>query len=609
MNKKSCGTIWERTEYITSLCELKVKRNWEKLNREDKDFYNRIFQFLRKLENQVKSHDKLTIDPIQYLFDLYNQWKESVSEKLIELWVKINTNLLNKYYKTFWWEQDWTIGEKEKDNNEKIKTKVKDILKWTKKTNLQDQIKSNESNNSWDIIINILSNHWILEEKNIRGLASFVNLLKEEGLNLKIITKIVNELIKHLNPESTFNIWYDELKEILIKYEKKRAKLPFNTWTKRINSVLKAILDWKVHIQSSENERLNNNYILETVNQIKLQILWVIEIDSNEKELKKLVREYFQNKTNKWELRKIWIKIIRLLYRIKCSYNKDKRELKKVQFSDNISSLIWKHYKTEVNWNLIEALLIEKLLMISEDDGKVEVVVTPDILDHKKIDFILKIRWKDNDLKIWTQVTFTNGKHLHSKKIEVENLAYEVDKPDSINNNEEKHYNMINLWDISPRINPDITSFVSIETSLWRKIQWKRWQKLRNNLIWSFEKSKIWYLDESLWEKESEKLATISLWYILASKEVSNFMENWTYNKKVNIPNTDYEVNISCFKKDDSSINVSISNGNWHILARISFFITQKSLNKYWNTKNIKKRTLKSKRNNRNTKYVKKTKK
>lgn len=607
MNKQICNLTWNKTRYITNLCELEIEKNKRKLSREDKDYHNRMLQFLTKLTNQVNSHYHEKVDPVEYLFELYKTWNECVHNKLEELWVNINTNLLKKYYETFWWKKEVEISDKEKENNKIIKQKVEDILRWFKISEGTNHMKSNELDTPWNTLINRLFNYSLIEEENIKALASFINSLNEEGFNLKIVTKIINIVIKTTKPGTTFHISYDELKEIMIEYEKIRKNLPFNSWVQKIDKILDAIINWKVHVQESGNIKEEN--ILETVNQIKLQILWIIEIDWNEEELKELIREYIKHKSDKNELRKIWIKIIRLLHRVQSIYNKKKWKFKKVELPDNISESINQYYKTEENWNLAEALILEKLLKLSKYDKEVEVVITPDVLDHKKVDFILKIKWKDNSLVIWTQITLTRGKLTDFKKTEVENLAYEIDNPKLVNNHENKNYNLINLWDLSPKLRPDITAFISIEASLWKKLYWKRWKKLKHAIIQSFNEDKIWYLDESLDLNESEKLKIISLWYVLASKEINSFLEKWFYNKKVRIPNTWYNLNLTNFEKDNSSVNVNISNDKWHILARVNFFITQSSLNKYWNNKKIKWRNLKAKRNSKNTWYLWKQKK
>jgi hypothetical protein len=49
---------------------------------------------------------------------------------------------------------------------------------------------------------------------------------------------------------------------------------------------------------------------------------------------------------------------------------------------------------------LIESLLLERLIIDSTEDKQTEIIITPDLLDHKKIDFILRTLLDEIDLKI-----------------------------------------------------------------------------------------------------------------------------------------------------------------------------------------------------------------
>ncbi len=372
--------------------------------------------------------------------------------------------------------------------------------------------------------------------------------------------------------------------------------ISYNKAVEKIDKMLRATIDWKVHIQSSIREIDDKKNVLDTIDEIKLRVLWVVEINSTEKELKFLIWEYFKNQKNKRELRKVWIKIIRLIYRIKSCYNKSTWELKRVNLSDDVKCLVKTYYTTEENWNLIESLLLERLLIDSSNDEQTEIIITPDLLDHKKIDFILRILWEEKDLKIWTQVTFTNGWHKLRKLIEIENLACEIDRPDIDNPYEQEHYKKIKFDKLRSLFRPDITAFISINTKFWNNLGWHDKQRLKNKFNNNLKKDNVWYLQDSLKDYEKELLRDVSLWYIIAAKEIENFIKNWSFKKELDIPKSQYKIKFGNYYKNNSSINVRIQY-EWFILGDITFFITKKALEKNKNTIILmKKKVLKEKK-------------
>ncbi|MFA5916862.1 MAG: hypothetical protein WC850_01355 [Candidatus Gracilibacteria bacterium] len=370
----------------------------------------------------------------------------------------------------------------------------------------------------------------------------------------------------------------------------------FKSGIEKVDKILKSIIDGKVHIQSSREEICNKENVLDTINEIKLRILGVIEIDSTEKELKFLIEEYFKNQKNKRELRKIGIKIIRLIYRIKSSYNKSNGKLKKVNLSDDVKCLVKSYYTTEENGNLIESLLLERLIIDSTEDKQTEIIITPDLLDHKKIDFILRTLFNEIDLKIGTQVTFTNGSHKLRKCIEIENLACEIDRPSLDNPYEQEHYRKIKLDELKSLFTPDITAFISINTKFGDDLSGTDKLRLKRKFTSNLGKNNVGFLQDSLKDYEKELFRDISLGYLAASKEIGNFIKNGIFKKELDIPDSQYKIKFGKYDKNNSSINLRIQYEGF-ILADITYFITNKAMKKNKDTNIImKKRLLKEKK-------------
>lgn len=361
-----------------------------------------------------------------------------------------------------------------------------------------------------------------------------------------------------------------------------RTNINYGNGVKKIDKILNAITDWKIHIQSSDIQKQAWLELLGTLDDIKLQILWVLEISWDKKELLDLIDDYNKNKENKNELRKIWIKIIRLIFRLKTSFDKQNQSLKKVKLSDDVKNIVRWYYTNEENWNLIESLLIERILIDSLETKDINLILTPDLLDHKKIDFILRIMW-DNDLKIWTQVTFTNWKHKKRKFTETENLAYEIDDETIDNPHEAPIYNSIKFKNLKPTYNPDLISFISISDKFWKEITWSDKQRLKKSFSAKLEKDYIKSLQDSLKDYEQELFRDLSVWYILASKEIKTYLETWELKNQISIPNSDYVININ---NNSSNIFAKLE-FNWFVLAEFTFFITNKSISKF-HSKHIK---------------------
>jgi hypothetical protein len=120
--------------------------------------------------------------------------------------------------------------------------------------------------------------------------------------------------------------------------------------------------------------------------------------------------------------------------------------------------------------------------------------------------------------------------------------------------------------------------------------------KLKRKFTSNFWKNNVWYLQNFLKDFEKELFRDISLWYLTASKEIWNFIKNWSLKKELYIPDSLYKINFGKYDKNNSSINVRIQY-EWFILADITYFITNKAMKKNKDTTIImKKRWLKEKK-------------